>query len=141
MINIGQLAREKYGKEQVYLAGFGTYSGSVIAGEGWGEPMQELPVPPARAQSIEDILHRESPTDRYLLFGKEDAGPLFGSPVRHRAIGVVYHPEHERNGNYVSSVMRKRYDAFIYIDRTSAVHPLGLPPNDARTPDLYPFGV
>lgn len=141
MINIGQLAREKYGADSVYLAGFGTYSGSVIAGAGWGEPMQELPVPAARVQSIEDILHRESPRDRYLLFDKEEADPHFDAPVRHRAIGVVYHPEHERNGNYVSSVMRKRYDAFIYIDRTTAVHPLGLPPNDAHAPDLYPFGV
>ena len=32
MVNLGQLGREEYGVEQVYLVGFGTHSGTVIAG-------------------------------------------------------------------------------------------------------------
>src|SRR5438270_10296668 len=68
MVNIGQLAREQYGINKVYLAGFATYQGSVIAGEEWGAPMQEMEVPPARVGSIEDVLHKESSQDRYLIF-------------------------------------------------------------------------
>jgi erythromycin esterase-like protein len=45
-------------------------------------------------------------------------------PRGHRAIGVVYNPEGERSGNYVSTVMPYRYDAMLYIDRSSALRPL-----------------
>ena len=45
----------------------------------------------------------------------------------HRAIGVVYQPEYEQYGNYVPTVLPRRYDAFLFIDETKAVRPL-LPP-------------
>ncbi len=35
MVN-GQLAREEYGEENVYLTGFSCYKGTVIAGKEWG---------------------------------------------------------------------------------------------------------
>src|SRR5215216_3634484 len=60
MVNIGQLARAEYGVNQVYLIGFGTYRGAVIAGEQWGALMEEMDVPEAREGSIEQRLHRES---------------------------------------------------------------------------------
>ena len=47
MVNIGQLAREAWGSEKVYLVGFGSYKGSVIAGDSWGAPMERLRVPQA----------------------------------------------------------------------------------------------
>ncbi|WP_307272502.1 erythromycin esterase family protein [Peribacillus sp. V2I11] len=39
-------------------------------------------------------------------------------------MGVVYRPEHEQYGNYVPSVMSDRYDAFVYLDETQALHPI-----------------
>ncbi len=48
MVNVGQLAREERGDEDVVLVGFGSYRGSVIAGARWGAPMQRMTVPPAR---------------------------------------------------------------------------------------------
>ncbi|HKC37842.1 MAG TPA: erythromycin esterase family protein, partial [Chitinophagaceae bacterium] len=60
MINIGQLAREQYSDDKVYLIGFASHRGTVIAGDEWGAPMEELEVPAARVGSIEDILHKES---------------------------------------------------------------------------------
>lgn len=141
MINIGQLGREKYGVNSVYLAGFGSYTGSVIAGDEWGAPMQEMPVPEAREGSIEYELHRESPEDRYLLFNTEDLQHKYETAIRHRAIGVVYNPERERLGNYVASKMSQRYDAFIYLDETTALHPLHLQPAGDKIPETYPFGL
>ena len=141
MINIGQLAREKYGENNVYLAGFGCYSGKVIAGDEWGAPMQEMPVPAAREGSIEYELHRESPEDRYLLFNTEDLNRKYQTAIRHRAIGVVYNPEREKFGNYVASKMSQRYDAFIYLDETTALHPLHLQPAGDKIPETYPFGL
>ena len=62
-------------------------------------------------------------------------------PREHRAIGVVYDPAYERYGNYVPTVLPRRYDAFVYLDQTSALHPLRLPPREsAEPPETFPFG-
>jgi erythromycin esterase-like protein len=141
MVNIGQLAREQYGINKVYLVGFGSYRGTVIAGEEWGAPMQEMEVPEAREGSIEHVLHREGTDTRYLLFNTEDIRMQYDEAIKHRAIGVVYDPERERFGKYVPSVMAQRYDAFVFIDETKALHPLGLPAYSKQMPDTYPFGL
>jgi erythromycin esterase len=142
MVNIGQLAREQYGINKVYLVGFGSYKGTVIAGEEWGAPMKEMEVPQAPEGSVEHLLHREDPIDRYLLFNTtDDNNTLFETAIGHRAIGVVYDPDRERCGNYVPSVMSQRYDAFIYLDETKALHPLGLPAYSRQMPETYPFGL
>lgn len=121
MVNVGQLLREKYGNE-VYAIGFGTYEGTVIAGRSWGAPMEEMRVPPAIKNSWEELLHRKGAEDQLLLMEQDD--PILDEiAVGHRAIGVVYHPERER-GNYVPTVISKRYDAFIYLDHTKALRPL-----------------
>jgi erythromycin esterase len=140
MINLGQLAREKYGEELVYLIGFGSYCGTVIAAEEWGATMEEMELPEARNGSVEDLLHHQSGIDRYLLFNKENVSPDYSGPLPHRAVGVVYDPGNERYGNYVPTVMNKRYDAFIYIDETTALHPFHMQPHSAKMPHTYPFG-
>jgi Erythromycin esterase homolog len=124
MVNVGQLLRERHGKE-VYAVGFGTYEGTVIAGRSWGAPAQEMSVPSAMSGSWEELLHRIGPEDKLLLFPSND--PTVDEAVHgHRAIGVVYHPERER-GNYVPTCLSKRYDAFIYLDRSKALSPLSEP--------------
>jgi erythromycin esterase-like protein len=140
MWNIGQLARETYGEDDVVLVGFGTHRGTVIAAEGWEEPMQRMPVPPASADSWEDVLHRAGPEDRLLVFdGEQDEDFL---RVRdHRAIGVVYHPLAERFGNYVPTVLPRRYDAFVYLDQTHALSPLHLVERpEHEFPETWPSG-
>jgi erythromycin esterase len=140
MVNIGHLAREKYSEESVYLVGFGSYEGTVIAGREWGAPMEEMEVPAAREGSIEYMLHNDPGNNCYFLFNEEHS-KLFQSHIRHRAIGVVYNPARERTGNYVPSVLSKRYNAFIYLDQTNALHPLHLKPHDEKIPETYPFGI
>lgn len=140
MINIGQLSRESYGVDKVYLAGFASYSGSVIAGSEWGAPMQEMEMPEARTGSIEALLHKQSEDNGYILFGDEDE-KIFDSAIHHRAIGVVYDPGMEKFGNYVPSVLSERYDALIYLDKTRALHPLLLHPDKHKLPALYPFSI
>lgn len=140
-VNIGQLARETWGREKVYLVGFGSYKGSVIAGESWGAPMQRMKVPEARKDSVEALLHNESNQNRYLLFSDATTRELFQKPIKHRAIGVVYNPERERFGNYVLSTMPERYNAFVYLDETKALHPFHLHPEKNKIPETYPFGV
>jgi erythromycin esterase len=139
MVNIGQLAREQYGNDEVVLVGFASYSGSVIAGSSWGSPMQEMEVPEARKGSLEEMLHNESTDNRLIIFDERDE--RFFSDLPHRAIGVVYDPARERYGNYVPSVISSRYDALIYIDETHALHPIHMPVRGDIMPETYPFGV
>ena len=139
MVNVGQLARERHSAEGVFLVGFGSYEGSVIAGDYWGAEMEEMPVPPAVPGSWEALLHGTG-SDR-LLFSADLKDPAFVERRGHRAIGVVYHPSRERFGNYVPTVLPRRYDAFLYLAKTKGLHPLHLEPKGGKTPDTYPWGL
>ncbi|HZP81329.1 MAG TPA: erythromycin esterase family protein [Chthonomonadaceae bacterium] len=147
MVNIGQLTRERYGRETVVLVGFGSYQGSVIASYEWGAPMRRMAVPAARPGSWEDVLHQAGAHNQMLLLTD---GSLLGDiqrgefmePRGHRAIGVVYDPEYEHRGNYVPTILPERYDAFLFLDQTRALHPLHLEPhNQGEPPDTYPWNV
>ncbi len=141
MVNIGQLARQRYGEENVVLVGFGSHRGSVIAGREWGATPQAMRVPPGREDSWEDVLHRVDPADKLLIFGRQPAREL-RERRGHRAIGVVYRPEYEHFGNYVPTVLPRRYDALLFIDRTRALralHPTEV--IEEEVPDTYPSGV
>ncbi|MGE7768597.1 erythromycin esterase family protein [Peribacillus sp. NPDC096540] len=123
MINVGQVIREQNPTENVFIAGFGTYSGTVIAADEWGMNFEVKTVPPAMNGSWEEGMHLSGAYDKMLIFTDENRH-LFRDRIGHRAIGVVYRPEYEQFGNYVPSVMSDRYDAFVYIDETQALHPI-----------------
>jgi len=122
MVNVGQLTREKYGADDVFAVGFGTYRGTVCAGSSWGAPLQVMTVPPGVAGSWEHCLHEAGGFDKYVLL-RDDPEP-FRATIPHRAIGVVYDPRRERFGNYVPSVIADRYDAFVYYDESNALQPI-----------------
>jgi erythromycin esterase-like protein len=124
MVNVGQLAREKYGEDDVYAIGFGTYRGTVVAGSSWGAPLRIMPVPPGVEGSWEAMLHESGAFDKYLLL--RDDPETFRHSIPHRAIGVVYDPRRERFGNYVPSVISDRYDAFVFYDESKALRPIEL---------------
>jgi erythromycin esterase-like protein len=140
MYNMGELVRSKYGEQNTFLVGFGTYEGRVIAGSSWGAPMHNVEVPGAREDSWEYLLHRASAKNKLLFMDEFEQTPLDGKRIGHRAIGVVYRPAYEYYGNYVPSILPQRYDAFLFIDKTKALHPLHITPGDMHMPDTYPFG-
>ncbi|MEX2141728.1 MAG: erythromycin esterase family protein [Pirellulales bacterium] len=141
-VNVGQLVREEHGEDDVVLVGFSSHRGTVIAGESWDAPMEIMDVPPGRAESWEDVLHRAGEENKLLLLRDTPrASPMY-EERGHRAIGVVYHPEYERHGNYVPSVMPRRYDALLFIDESHALHPLHIEPAAVEeVPETYPTGV
>jgi erythromycin esterase len=142
MVNVGQLVRERYGGKGVVLVGFGSYQGSVIAGREWDAPMERLALPPARPRSWDEVMHRAGAGDKLLLLARSGATPELLEARGHRAVGVVYHPEYEY-GNYVPTVLSRRYDAFLYLDQTRALHPFGdIAVHDkGEVPETYPSGV
>jgi erythromycin esterase-like protein len=125
MVNVGQIIREQNGVEHVFIVGFGTYSGTVVASTEWGKDFQIMQVPPAQFGSWESLMHKTGAANKYLLFTNQNRHE-FSTIIGHRAIGVVYRPEYEHFGNYVPSYMSQRYDSFIYFDQTKALHPLVL---------------
>lgn len=144
-VNIGGLAREKWGKDKVALIGFTTYKGSVIASRAWDGKVEVMEVPSAKEGSLEDVLHQCVPIvgSKQFAFMLEDVHPhsILNDFRGHRAIGVVYHPKFEGVGNYVPTVLTKRYDGMIFFDETSALTPLRVEFDRNKMPETWPFGA
>lgn len=142
MVNVGQLLRERYSRQGVVSLGFGSYSGRVIAGKDWGDDMREIDVPAAMEGSWEHSFHLAAEGEnRLLLLNKIKNNPALASFIAHRAIGVVYNPVFEKYGNYVPTILPERYDAFIFLDQTKALHPIHIRPDGNLIPETYPFGM
>lgn len=137
LINLGQLAKEEHNAEGVFRVGFGSYEGSVLASYHWGGEMDIMALPKAKPGSWEHLLHEAGAFNKLLL--TEDIRG-FKVPIGHRAVGVVYDPDYEV-GNYVSSIIPARYEAFMFIDETKALHPLHIQPDGLQIPETYPWGV
>jgi erythromycin esterase len=170
MINLGQLVREYAGdKNAVLLVGFGTYKGSVIAAKEWGETMEKMTVPPAIEGSWDSIIHKQSNGRNTLLVFRGESNKrnkeLLATTITtkkeeeedeeikskrtrrkgQRAIGVVYNSQYEKYGNYVPTILDKRYDAFLFVDKTHALHPLHMPEvkedKEKELPETFPTGL
>ncbi len=140
MYNIGELARLTHHEKGVVLVGFGTYAGTVIAGRSWGAKMERLQIPPAKKGSWEYLLHQAAGENKLLIMDDFRNDAFMEKYFGHRAIGVVYNPEYEKYGNYVPSILPLRYDAFIFLNETKALHPLHILPDGHLVPETYPFG-
>ncbi|MFJ9799926.1 erythromycin esterase family protein [Streptomyces sp. NPDC101145] len=143
MVNVGRLVRERHLAEGVVLIGFGSYEGTVLAADFWGAEPRVMRVPPARSGSLEHLMHEALPGQPalFVLPGTESGG--WTAAVRdHRAIGVVYHAARERWGNYVPTLPADRYDAFLHLDRTTALTPLRTTgPPDTHEEETWPTGM
>jgi erythromycin esterase-like protein len=137
-VNVGQLVRDEYGRNNVFIVGTGSYQGSVIAADEWGAPMKSMNVPAAINGSWEQLLHQLGADNKLILSNEIRDVKFLQKPIGHRAIGVVYDPKREQ-GNYVPSVIPDRYDAFLYIDQSRALHPLNIKQQN-DPPDTYPSG-
>ena len=123
-LNVGQLVRERYGREAV-LIGFTTYSGTVTAASNWDAPAERKQVRPALPGSLETIFH-ETAVPRFLLDLRtgESAATALHAPRLERAIGVIYKPETERASHYFHARLAEQFDAVLHFDQTRAVEPL-----------------
>ncbi|MDB5386294.1 MAG: protein-L-isoaspartate O-methyltransferase [Planctomycetaceae bacterium] len=142
MVNVGQLVREQHGENDTVLVGFSSYRGSVIAAGEWETAMERMPLPPAISGSWDDVLHRVNAEDQLLIFESGNQAPDLAEPRGQRAVGVVYHPEREY-GNYVPTILPRRYDALIHCDETNALRPLHHVPvfEEGEPPETYPTGL
>ncbi|QAA80753.1 erythromycin esterase family protein [Aequorivita sp. H23M31] len=121
--NIGQLMRETLGEENVFLIGFTTYEGKVMAARSWGGRMEEMKIPKAIPKSVEAQLNQIGYESLYVIFDKEDRKKKNLKVTGNRAVGVVYNPEMDRR-QFVPTLVPMRYDALVFFRNTTALHVL-----------------
>ncbi|HSE98893.1 MAG TPA: erythromycin esterase family protein, partial [Blastocatellia bacterium] len=142
-LNVGQIARERYGGEAV-LVGFSTYEGTVTAASNWGGPAERKLVRPALPGSYEALFHLTG-LPRFLLGLSDGGGATAGlrDPLLERAIGVIYKPESERLSHYFHASLPDQFDAVLHFDRTRAVEPLERTAEweAGEVPETFPSGI
>jgi erythromycin esterase-like protein len=142
-LNVGQLARERYGRDAV-LIGFSTYHGTVTAASQWGGEAERKRVRPALPGSFEEAFH-EAGTPRFLLTLRRggSVAAALREPRLERAIGVIYLPETERVSHYFHARLSDQFDAVLHFDETRAVEPLERTSqwDTGEVPETFPSGI
>jgi erythromycin esterase-like protein len=141
--NVGQLMRERYGKDAV-LIGFSTHHGWVRAADNWDAPGKRKRIRDGLPGSWEDLFHQLG-AKRFLLPLRDNAElrELTVQRRLQRAIGVIYRPETERLSHYFHTRLSQQFDAMIHLDETHALEPLDRfsTVSDEEVPDTYPAGI
>lgn len=137
LINVGQLVKEEHDTDGVFRVGFGSFEGTVLAAHQWGGEMKKMTLPKAQTKSWEQLLNETGAFNKLLLTKNVEALKLI---INHRAVGVVYDPDFEY-GNYVPSNISSRYEAFVFLNKTKALHALHIEPDGLQIPETYPWGV
>jgi erythromycin esterase-like protein len=141
--NIGQLVRERWGEEAA-LVGFGTHTGTVTAASDWDGDHETKRVLPSRSDSYERACH-DAEIPRFLLdlgAGRHEVlRNRLSTPRLERYIGVIYRPETERWSHYSESVLPEQYDAWVWLDETTALAPLVMHEPHEGEGETFPFGL
>lgn len=141
-INLGQLCRDQFGN-RCYSIGMATHTGTVAAAAEWDGPRETMDVVPSLLGSYERLCH-DSEVPKFLLALRDCESPdlrdELSKPHLERAIGVIYHPESERESHYFNARLPDQFDELIWFDETSAVTPLKTSEMQGM-PDTYPFGL
>src|SRR3954454_13696244 len=134
-LNIGQLCRKRFGPDAA-LIGFDTHTGTVTAASDWGGDMEIKRVRPSHRDSYERACH-DAHVPRFLpaLARAQPLRRRLLEPRLERFIGVISRPDTELTSHYADASLPQQFDAFVWLDETSAVMPLGLEHAKAGTPD------
>jgi erythromycin esterase-like protein len=141
-INVGQLVRERYGRDACLL-GFTTFSGTVTAAHDWDEPAHRRDVRPGLAGSTESLMHRVGIQNFLLDLRESHTRDALEDPRLERAIGVIYRPETERMSHYFDVHLPGQFDLLVHLDETRALEPLERTAawEKGELPETYPFAV
>ena len=121
--NVGQLVRQKAGRDAAFSVGFTTATGTVTAAYEWNGEPECRDVRMALADSYEYLFHRTG-LDRFYLPMQGETARALDAPMLERAIGVLYRPETEYESHYFVASLPEQFDAVFHLDETSAVQPM-----------------
>jgi erythromycin esterase-like protein len=141
--NVGQLVREKFGRENVRLIGFTTFEGTVTATSNWDEPAQLKKVNRGMENSCEKLFHKTGIENFFLNLQDEEIKNVLNAPLLERAVGVIYRPESERVSHYFYARLPEQFDGIIHFDKTRAVEPLDKVASWTHedAPETFPEGI
>jgi erythromycin esterase-like protein len=147
-VNIGQLCRERLGRENVCILGCGTHTGTVAAAHDWDEDMEMMDVNPSMDESWEMIAHQTGVPSFVVDFRRGGLDRSLRAAMAaedrvERFIGVIYRPDTERISHYSHAFLHEQLDGYIWFDRTEAVKPLETiqPKTALGKEETYPFGL
>ncbi|NEX61120.1 erythromycin esterase family protein [Noviherbaspirillum galbum] len=144
-LNLGQLARERFGMDDTFLLGFTTHGGTVTAASDWDGATERKAIVPSMPGSLERLLHDVGLESFLIRFRDRPQlrDLLHQSDWLERAIGVIYLPQSERISHYFQARPARQFDAIIHVDTTSALRPLDKSShwNDDEVPDTFPSGM
>jgi protein-L-isoaspartate(D-aspartate) O-methyltransferase len=136
-INLGNLVRNAYPRD-VYLVGFGTHHGTMVAAREWNGPPLEMKLRPAHANSYEHLMH-ETELSRFLLPLRSASTELrraLGEARLERSIGLIYRPETEIFSHYYEAILAREFDEYVWFDESSAITPEKQPRSFPASPPL-----
>ena len=141
-INVGQLARERYGRN-AFSIGFSTYDGTVTAADDWDAPMQRKRIRPGLAESYERLFHDSGRARFWIDLHDPDVAQALEGPLLQRAIGVIYRPQTERWSHYFDALLPRQFDVMIHLDRTEALEPLDSSAgwDEGEPPETWPTAL
>jgi erythromycin esterase-like protein len=119
-VNLAEILRNTLSRKKIFSVGFGTYKGTVMAGYTWNAPVQKQIVLPAKEGSWEYLLHKSSSQNKIILSKNIMDNKTLNNWIEFRSIGAVY----EGAAIYSRSIMPQRFDAFVFIDPTTAIDPI-----------------
>jgi erythromycin esterase-like protein len=116
--SLSSILRNKYGKKNVFITGFGTNRGTVAAGVKWDSPITNQSMPAAKRTSWEGMLHAISNENKLVFSNEIENNPSLNRWLEFRSVGATY----TGNDSYSQSIIPGRFDAFVFIDSTTALH-------------------
>eukprot|EP00941_MAST-03F_sp_MAST-3F-sp1_P005170 g5170.t1 len=137
--NVGQLLRQSFGENSVFILGLLTSEGTVTAASRWGQPpltqILKAPIEMSCGKLMKDALQDSLEKNCILLFNrrgtkeKEDETlekqEILREALRfsllQRAIGVSYKKDNEEQSHYVTVSLSEQFDAVLYIEETTAL--------------------
>jgi erythromycin esterase-like protein len=135
VINIGQLCRQKFANDYVYIIGLTTHEGTVRAARKWGERDGVMKLNPSFEASHEYVLHAAARRRRQNAFSyifrsnapqqkacvDDAARQVFGADRLERFVGVSYDRGTELRSHYTTCRASEQYDSIIHIDHSTAL--------------------
>jgi len=131
--SLGQLCRQVFGKNKVFIVGFSTFGGTVRAAKHWGGDDKVVALKPAVEGSHEYLLHLIAQNLRQNSFGytlrsnspsaemDSAARELFQTDRVERFVGVSYNPDTEMQSHYSTCCLSNQFDCIVHVDQTSAL--------------------
>jgi len=127
-ISLGQLCRETFGSDNVFLIGMTTHEGTVRAayadkqGACWQGSGEVMELRKAMDNSHESILHsiaKENGEQAFGIYLKENQD-LFNSERLERFVGSCYLPQTEMMSHYTLCNMATQFDYIFHVDQSTA---------------------